>query len=419
MNMPRKIFYYILIITIIAIALIYFISSHYVLPDFSIIIFWMALAAISESLGIVLPNGVGLSVSFATHLACIIIGGPFLAIVVSASSYIFCIKDINKGHFYILKVPFYKSLFNISEFVISAGVASLVYLHTGGTIGKFLLVPTILCIFAYTFVNTLLLSQLMSLLHNQRNLISSWVHIFKGLFLNMYAIGMIGVILALAYMSYGAGAVILFFGPLLLARFSFTLYLNMRNTYMETIHAFNKFLEAKDTYTSGHAARVQEYAEIIASAAHLPEEKIENIKTAALLHDIGKVGISDNILKKPFSLSFDEYEEIKKHAVIGSEIIEGVDFLRDISIIIKQHHERYDGKGYPLGLQADEIRLEASILAIADVYDAMTSERPYRKAMSQDEAIAELRRNAGTQFDPILIEYFLKALEKEKEEKIC
>lgn len=413
MKIPRKVIYYISVVTLTAIALVSFIAFHYELPDVSTIVFWMILAAISESLGIVLPSGVGLSVSFATHLACIIIGGPFLSIIVSASSYVFCIMDIRKVHFYILKMPFYKSVFNISEFVISSGIASLVYLYTGGSIGEFLLIPTILCILAYTFVNTLLLSKLMSLLHNNRNMISSWIHIFRGLFLNMFAIGMIGVILALAYMSYGPGAVILFFGPLLLARFSFKLYINMRNTYMETIHAFNKFLEAKDTYTSGHASRVQKYAEMIASAAHMPEEKIESIRTAALLHDIGKIGISDNILKKPFSLSFDEYEEIKKHTVIGAEILEGVDFLKDISTIIKQHHERYDGSGYPMGLKKDEIRQEASILAIADVFDAMTSERPYRKAMSKDDAIAELKRNAGTQLHPELTRYFLDALEQE------
>ena len=422
MNIPRKVLHYILIITFIAIALTFFISGHYVLPDPSAVIFWIALAAISESLLIILPNGIGLSVSFATHLACIIISGPLLAIVAATSSYVFClIKDGNKL-VHIFNTPFHKSLFNISQLTISAGAAGLIYLYTGGGIGEFLLIPTLLSVLSYSLINTLLLSALMTLLHNKRSILSSWLNIYRGVFINMLAVGLIGIILALAYMSYGPGAVILFFGPLLLARFSFKLYINMRTTYLETIHAFNKFLEAKDTYTSGHASRVQQYAEMIAKAASLSEDKIESIRTAALLHDIGKIGISDNILKKPFSLTANEYEEIKNHAAIGAELIEGVDFLKDISIIIRQHHERYDGNGYPSGLKGNETRPEAAILAVADVYDAMTSERPYRKALSKDEALEEIKRNAGTQLHPVYAQYFIELLEKEFDkgvESIC
>lgn len=413
MEISKKVIFYIFILTIIAIALTLFISSHYSLPPINSIIFWSILGIIAESLAIVLPNGVGISVSFAIHLSCIIIGGPFLAIIASGFTYMFCITFKDKKIAHVFNTPFYKTLFNTSELTISAGISSLIYLYSGGSIGEFLFIPTVFAILSYAIINTLFLSKLMALLHNKKSTISSWINIYKGVFVNILAVGMIGIILALAYMSYGAGAVILFFGPLLLARFSFKLYINMRNTYLETIHAFNKFLEAKDTYTSGHASRVQKYAEMIAVCANISEEKIETIRTAALLHDIGKIGISDNILKKPFALSMDEYEEIKKHAIIGAEIIEGVDFLRDISIIIKQHHERHDGKGYPCGLREGEIRTEAAILALADVYDAMTSERPYRDAMSHKEAMEEIRKNAGTQFDPKLTNCFLTALEKE------
>ncbi len=418
MNIPKKVLYYILILTLFAVALAYFIMSHYSLPRLSAVIFWMALAAISESLLIILPNGIGLSVSFATHLACIIISGPFLAVIVAASSYTFCLVKKEKKFAHIFNTPFYKSLFNIAQLIISAGIAGLIYLYTGGSIGEFSLVPTLLAVFSYSFINTLLLSELMTLLYNKKNILSSWMNIYKGVFINMLAVGLIGIILALAYMGYGPGAVILFFGPLLLARFSFKLYINMRSTYLETIQAFNKFLEAKDTYTSGHASRVQKYAEMIAQAVNLSEEKTERIRIAALLHDIGKVGISDNILNKPFSLSAGEYAEIKRHAVIGAEIIEGVDFLKNISTIILQHHERYDGKGYPFGLKEDEISPEAAILSIADVYDAMTSERPYRKALSKEEALVEIKKNAGTQLHPTFAKHFIELLEKELDKDV-
>lgn len=421
MKISKKVLFYISMITVMAIALTLFISSQYTFVGINITIFWIILAAISESLGIILPNGIGLSVSFATHLACIIIGGPFLAVIVSASSCIFCVIKTQNGYSHIFNTPFYKTIFNISELIISAGVAGLVYIYSGGIIGHFLVLPTVLAVMAYLFINNLILSRLMAFLHNE-SLLRVWINSIKGVFLNIIAVGMIGVILALAYMSYGPAAVVLFFGPLLLARFSFKLYINMRSTYLETIHAFNKFVEAKDTYTSGHSARVQKYAEMIALAAKLPDQKVQKIKTAALLHDIGKVGISDSILKKPLSLTFDEYEEIKNHVVIGAEILEGVDFLKDISEIIRQHHERHDGKGYPSGLKNGDICIEAAILSLADVYDAMTSDRPYRHAMSKQEALEELRINSGTQFDPELTESFIKILEnlsEKDEEMLC
>lgn len=418
MKISNKALFYIFFITIIAIVLTLFVMSSYPVPTIYISIFWIVLATVSESLAIVLPNGMGLSVSFATHLACIIIGGPFLAIITTSLSCIFCIVKSNNDYSHIFNTPFYKTIFNVSQFTISAGIAGLVYIYSGGIIGQFHVLPTILAVMSYLLVNAFMLSVLMSLLHNQ-NFLLIWLNCAKGVSLNIIAVGMIGVILALAYMSYGPAAVVLFFGPLLLARFSFKLYINMRSTYMETIHAFNKFVEAKDTYTSGHASRVQKYSEMIARAYKLPEEKVQRIKTAALLHDIGKVGINDSILKKPLSLSFEEYEIIKTHVVIGVEILEGVDFLKDITQIIKQHHERYDGKGYPCGLKENEICVEAAILALADVYDAMTSDRTYRQAMSKEEATQEIKVNAGTQFNPELAKCFIEILENlsEKDEE--
>jgi len=242
-----------------------------------------------------------------------------------------------------------------------------------------------------------------------------WLDNVKGIIPSSMAIGMVGVIIALAYIGYGAGAVLLFFGPLLLARFSFKLYIDMRNIYIETIQALNKSMEAKDSYTSGHAARVQEYAVNLARRVDLPEKKIQNIRTAAILHDIGKIGIDDNILKKPQKLTAIEYKTIQKHPVIGAEILKDVVFLKEISDIIRHHHERYDGKGYPDGLKGEAIPVEASILAIADVYDAMTSDRPYRNSLGHMAALNELRSGAGSQFNPLLVDKFLKLDNIQKE----
>ncbi|NLK71483.1 MAG: HD domain-containing protein [Clostridiales bacterium] len=414
MNISKKVLSYIIILTVVAIFLSAYIAYNYALPNIFTILFWIALAAVSESLVIVIPSGIGLSVSFAVALATIIIYGPFLAIIVSASSFLLCLNDFKNFGLYIFKTPIYKTLFNISGLIISAGIASLAFLHSGGAIGQFNLFPTILSILIYALINTVLFSVLMVLLHNRKSIFYTWKNNYLGVFLNLFSIGLIGIILALAYMSYGAGVVVLFVGPLLIARYYFKLYLNIKSTYMDTISALNKLLEARDTYTSGHASRVQKYAEMLGNHIKLSDEKIENIKIAALLHDIGKVGISDSILKKPFSLSVDEYEEIKKHASLGAEIIEGVDFLKEIAVIVEQHHERYDGTGYPKGLKGNEILTEAAILAIADVYDAITTERPYRHALTKEEAIKELEKNAGTQFEPDLTHSFLQILENKE-----
>ena len=187
-----------------------------------------------------------------------------------------------------------------------------------------------------------------------------------------------------------------------------------RTLYLSTIQAFNSAMEVKDAYTYGHASRVEEYAVELAQAFELPFDKIQGIKDAAILHDIGKIGVNDNILNKTTSLTEEEYEEIKKHPSIGAEIIGKVDFLESISKIIKHHHERYDGNGYPDGLCGDKIPIESCILAIADSYDAMTTDRPYRIALSEEEALAEVKNNAGSQFHPELAKTFCDILERGK-----
>jgi len=237
-----------------------------------------------------------------------------------------------------------------------------------------------------------------------------WKTNINGVIWNALAVGTMGIIIALAYVSYGYGAVLLFFGPLLLARYSFKLYMEMRGLYLSTIKTLSKTIEAKDPYTSGHANRVMEYSVLLAEALELSYEKIQDIRMAAILHDLGKIAINDDILNKGGKLTAEEYEQIMKHPIIGAEIIDNISFLRDVKEIIKYHHERYDGKGYPEGLEGDEIPLEACILAIADSYDAMTSDRPYRKALDKEVALQEIKNNAGTQFHPYLAEIFVKKM---------
>jgi putative nucleotidyltransferase with HDIG domain len=192
---------------------------------------------------------------------------------------------------------------------------------------------------------------------------------------------------------------------------------NVRSLYLSTIKALAAAIEAKDKYTRGHSDRVTQYALDICVELGLDEQQMQEIMYASVLHDIGKIGVSEDILGKKGKLEPEEYEKIKKHTTIGANIISSISMLESIIPIIVHHHESYDGKGYPYRKKEEEIPLGSRIIAVADSYDAMTSDRPYRKAMSKEEAVAELRRCAGTQFDPEIVEAFIKTLEaKEKQE---
>lgn len=182
---------------------------------------------------------------------------------------------------------------------------------------------------------------------------------------------------------------------------------------IEAVFAFAKTIEFKDHPTADHAKKAVHYATGIAEALGLSKEEVESIGQACILHDLGKVGISEQILIKKSKLSPEEFEEIKKHPQIGADIIRPIHFLHNIIPFMLYHHERWDGKGYPDGLKGERIPLGARIVAIADVYQALTSKRPYRQAYSKEEAIKIIKEASGSQFDPKIVELFIKILEKE------
>jgi diguanylate cyclase (GGDEF)-like protein len=188
--------------------------------------------------------------------------------------------------------------------------------------------------------------------------------------------------------------------------------LEARPQALSIIYALAATVDAKDSYTYGHSRKVSEYAVAIAEALKLPQDRITTIRAAGLLHDIGKIGIPDSILKKRAPLTDEEWKPIKAHPELGVEILRHVIDLVNCLPAILHHHEHLDGSGYPAGLSGDSIPLEARILTIADAYDAMTSPRPYRERLSSDEAINELRRCAGTQFDAGLVEAFCKIVQQ-------
>jgi putative nucleotidyltransferase with HDIG domain len=190
------------------------------------------------------------------------------------------------------------------------------------------------------------------------------------------------------------------------------LYEELEEGYFLTIKALAAALDAKDPYTARHSENVTRYAIAIAKELRLTELELENIRRAALLHDIGKIGIPDSILLKSEKLTEEEYAKIKTHAVKGEEIIGSLVFLKDVALYVRHHHEKFDGSGYPDGKKGYQIELAARILAVSDAFDTMVSNRPYRRALSLQDASEELKRHSGTQFDPELVDILLGIIKK-------
>ncbi len=181
---------------------------------------------------------------------------------------------------------------------------------------------------------------------------------------------------------------------------------------LNAIMAIAKTIEAKDEYTSGHSERVAECSVAIAKRLGWEESKVKELHYMGLLHDIGKIGVPDEILKKPLPLEEEEYNILKKHSTTGAEILRKIKSFANLRIGALYHHERYDGKGYPEGLMGEQIPIEARIIAIADTYDAMTTNRAYRDRLPDEVVLAEFKKCKGTQFDEAIVEVFIRMLEE-------
>jgi diguanylate cyclase (GGDEF)-like protein/putative nucleotidyltransferase with HDIG domain len=187
---------------------------------------------------------------------------------------------------------------------------------------------------------------------------------------------------------------------------------------LSTIYALAATVDAKDHYTYGHSKKVSKYATDIAEALGYSQERIATLRAAALLHDIGKIGVSDRVLMKAGPLNDEDWEPIRAHPKLGVAILKHVESLSGCLAAIQYHHERYDGTGYPSGLKGENIPLDARIMAVADSYDAMTSLRPYRQGkFTAEQALAELKRCAGAQFDPKIIDVFVSLSERQLAKK--
>ncbi|MDQ7794207.1 MAG: HD-GYP domain-containing protein [bacterium] len=363
------------------------------------------LTFIAEAFPVTLPHQpVTVSVGLAAHLPIIILFGPQAA-VWSATLATIRWREL-KG-----QVSLEKVLFNRAQLAISAGLASWVYLTLGGRLGTVDLgqqvLPTLLAATTYLVVNMTAICGVVCLSLG-KPFVATWRSSFRHVIPQAVGLSCLGVLFAIVYATAGPLGVVLFTLPLALARYALQQYVDLRDIFLATINALVSAIEAKDPYTHGHSTQTMEYALAIARRLGWSHELLERLQYACVLHDIGKIGIPDAILKKEDSLTPEEYEVQKRHPVVGADIVRAVKFLSRVVPWIRHHHERYDGRGYPDGLQGEVIPLGARVIAVADAFDAMTSVRPYRPALSAQAALEELRRNTGAQFDPQIVEAFLQ-----------
>jgi len=411
-NLSKKILQnaYITLLVILNIILILFTYNQYGMPKISDLIFWTILAVVAETFLIISPNGVATSVGPAIYIYIALMSNPFTVTIVILMAFLLRFPEDEGMRKHILNVKLTTLLFNIANMSLTFGISSMLIFRYNKEFELVVAIPTVvISLVVVEILNYLFVSIILKITRNvsPRVIFISMIKTFPS----TVAIGMLGIFLAFAHSTYDSREIVLlFFVPLLLARYSFKLYFESQRMALDTIHALNEALHAKDAYTGGHTGRVELYAVELAKAYGLPTSDCELIKTAALLHDIGKIGVPDDILNKPGKLTEDEYLKIQDHSTIGAKILGNVDSLKKVSKIIVQHHERFDGSGYPSQLKGDEITIEASILMISDSYDAMTTDRPYRKALSKSQAISELEKFSGTQFHPMLTQCFVSSV---------
>jgi len=366
------------------------------------ILFFLVLSIIVEFSTIRFPRGGATTAGFAVDFACILIYGPAVTAWVGFLTAVILKRDL----------PSYKTAFNAAQFVITVGLAGLAYQWAGGVtvaspdrVGPWHAAPwpLLVCAVVYIAVNVLLVTGAVSL-EEDRPLVSTWMAGARYITPQFFALAPFGVLMAMIYQVRDLRyvGVALFLLPLSWARYAFKGYAEMRSTHEQTVQALANALEAYDPYTEDHSDQVTELSEIIAKELGFPATRMDALLFAARLHDIGKF-VMEPVLNKREALTKEDWDLIRQHPTEGERIVAAIEVQPGAASIVRATHERPDGRGYPDGLSGDQIDIAASIIAVADAFHAMISNRAYRPAMPIQQAIEELQKNAGTQFDPSVV----------------
>jgi putative nucleotidyltransferase with HDIG domain len=321
---------------------------------------------------------------------------------------------------------FSRVAFNTSQILLSSWAASIIFQAFGGHSPPYNspaeIMPLILAYAGYTTTNSILVSGILHLI--QRIQFAKLVTFsIRNLPFQVMAIGIIAILVAVVY-AQAPWQTLLVLIPAVGVHITLRGYTKLRREAQRTIETMVKMLHERDPYTAEHSEEVADLAEKIARDLGLPEDQIETIRAAALVHDIGKVGIPDTILNKPGPLDEPEWQLIKKHTLIGFDLLKNLEMYSEAAQLVKYEHERWDGSGYPEGLKGEQIPLGARIIHVADVYHALTSDRPYRESQGKPshyepaEAVRIIQAESGRQFDPKVVEALVRVISDEINEPL-
>jgi len=391
---PFKVFYFAFIIAGMA-------FFAYLMRDFPIarikdILLFIGLIILADTAPITLPRG-GASIAASSPIdlaAIMLFGAPAAALIEAVAALL--------SEVFIQRRPAMRIAFNVPLLIVMIGVAGLVYESFGPRwtsldSPRFLL-PLFVSGVVYYAVNSVMICTVISL-SDKRNPFTVWQQNFMWNFVHILAFMPIAAIIALVYISSGMWTIALFIVPLFLARYTFQLYVEMKEAHINTVAALTSALDANDPYTHGHSYRVSRYALRLGREMGLPQKDLEILEYAGLLHDIGKIAIRKEVLHKVGKLTDAERHSLSAHPTIGADIVENLKFLKEAAVLVRYHHEQPNGKGYPQGLRGDEVPIGSRILLCADAFDAMTSDRPYRKGLSVDIVVEQFEKFKGEQFD--------------------
>ncbi len=396
-----------------------------------------AMAAASERLSIIAYKETWVSISFVCLFAIAVLYGPAGIAIATPLAVI-------SLHFPHRMLP-YRLMFNCGSAVLADISAALILTtvltkNSGITLSPQLLAVALAAAATDYTVRGVLISTISGLATHQGPWIV-WREGAEWLIPHYLVFGLLGLAMGVAYQQIGVTGLLAFAAPPLMMRLAMKQYVDqtsrsvsllkrkneqlqkanreilgmsdrLKETYDATLEALAAALDARDSETGGHSSRVTVYTMDMAREIGVVEGSDQWLDTerASLLHDVGKIGVSDAILNKPGPLTAEEWQQMRKHPAIGYEMLKDVKFLSVAAEIVYTHHERYDGRGYPAGLQGEDIPLGARVFAVADAFDAMTSNRPYRRALSVEQACEEITNNSGSQFDPMVVQAFLRCL---------
>lgn len=370
--------------------------------DLGRIFFWTVMTFVLAMLPVKLPGGILAHTTTAPLIACAFDPGLANPFAISWIALVGTIelRDIRR------EIPLWATLYNRFDYVLSAFAAYLVVDVTRRAVRPDdplgLIAQIVLAGLAFSLVN-LVLGISAASLRSQMALGRIWSLSVSNILTGLIALVPLGWLMGEIAVKVGLWAAGMFMVPLYLARFAFSKYAETRELFFGTVQALSQAIDAKDGFTRGHADRVSRIAGAISREIGLPERQIEQIELAGLLHDIGKIGVEDRILMKPARLESDEQELMRRHPIYGASILEPSAALRPLVPIVLHHHENYDGSGYPEGLKGDQIPMGSRIIIVADAYEAMTSDRIYRKAIGHERAMDQLTKYKGIQFDPKVV----------------